>query len=170
MYRINGNKLSAEGFQFEIPQGCYIDIEGMEGTSKHSIRFLTAEKDMSINMRTDKDEYTSSMAALIDSFTDFVFKSGSAIELYDDELNTDYNWIEKPTMFEKNGMTGTCALYRAKQKEFCRIHYDKIKGYNEFLVIFMETYGDGTSIKEILDRPQIKNFFDSICVENGSGY
>lgn len=165
MYRINGNKLSAEGFQFEIPQGCYIDIAGMEGTSKHSIRFLTAEKDMSINMRTDKEEYASSMAALIDSFTDCVFKSGSAIELYDDESNKDYNWIEKPAMFEKNGLTGTCAVYQAKHKEYCRIHFDRIEGHAEFLVIFMETYGDGVSIKEVLDRAEIKQFFESLKLD-----
>lgn len=165
MYRINGNKLSAEGFQFEIPEGCYIDIAGMEGTSKHSIRFLTAEKDMSINLRTDKDEYASSMAALIDSFADCVFKSGSAIELYEDETNKDYNWIEKPTIFEKNGMTGTRAAYQAKHKGYCRIYFDKIEGHKEFLVIFMETYGDGVSIEKVLDRPEIKRFFDSLKLD-----
>lgn len=165
MLKINGNKLSAEGFQFELPEGCYIDTEGMEGLSKHSIRFLTPSKEMSINMRTDKDAYASSMATLIDSFTDFVFESGSAIELYDDESNTDYRWIEKPTMFEKNGMTGTRAIYTAKQKECCRIYFDRIDGYSEFLAIYMETYGDGVSIIEILDRPEIKRFFDSLKPE-----
>lgn len=166
MLKINGNKLSAEGFQFELPEGCYLDIEGMGGTCKNSIRFLTSDKNMSINMRTDIDGYKSSMDALIDSFADFVFKSGSAIELYDDESNINYRWIERPTEFEKNGMTGSRAIYTAKQKECCRIYFDKIKGYSEFLVIYMETYGDGVSIEEVLDRPEIKRFFDSLKAEN----
>lgn len=166
MLKIKGNKLSAEGFRFELPEGCYIDIDGMEGTSPNSIRFLTAERDMSINIRTESADYASSMDALKDSFTDFVFESGSAMELFEDKSNTEYRWIEEPMTFQKNGMRGSRTIYFTRNKECCRIYYDKIQGYKEFLDIYMETYGEDVHIINVFNRHEIRKFLDSICLED----
>ena len=165
MYRINENKLSAVGFQFEIPQGCYIDMKGLEGADEHSIRFLTPEKDMSINLRTENDEYESSMDALKDSFTDFVLKSGSTFELFDDETRPEYKWVEKPVLFENNDMSGSRVSYIGRGRECCRMYFEKIEGYDDYLVICMETYVEGISIKDVMMRPEIKHFFESLKLD-----
>ena len=163
MFKVNENcKLSAVGVEFIIPKGFYIDIENMEGVNENEIRLVPAEKDCYINFRAFDDEYDSTMNSLIDTFSDFVFESGSAMELYNDENNHEYNWIVRPTEFNCNDLKGTCTQYDTVKRQYYRIHFEKVNGIDEWVEIYLEVDKNITTLKDVLKRDAVKTFFDSL--------
>lgn len=165
MLKINGNRLSAEGVEFMLPNGFYIDIEGMESVDKNGLRLVPKEKDCFIWMRTETDEFKTAMESLIDRFSDFIFESGSQMELLDDEEKTDYQWIVKPTTYTYNGLSGAYTTYTALTRDMYCLHLNRVKGYNERFIIYMQVDRTKTSIEKVFARPHVKDFFSSICRE-----
>ena len=161
MLKINGNRLSAEGVQFTLPENFYIDAAGVESSDDNSIRFVSVKKDCVIDIRTDDDDFESAMASLLDSFSDFVLPSGSQLELFDDESNTSYQWIEKPEEFSVNGLQGAYTKYEAFGTEHYRIHLEKVNGFKKWFVISMTIKQENGDLQTILKRPEICSFFSS---------
>ncbi len=158
-------KLSAVGVQFVIPEGFYIDIENLEGVNDNEIRIVPVEKDCYINFRAFDDEYDSTMNSLIDTFSDFVFESGSAMELYDDENNHEYNWIVRPTSFVCNDLKGSHTKYDTVKRQYYRIHFEKTKSFDEWVEIYLEVDKNITTLENVLNRESVKTFFDSLMSE-----
>lgn len=163
MFKVIENcKLSSVGVQFEVPKGFYIDIENMEGVNADEIRLVPEEKDCYINFRGFNDVYDSVMDSLIDTFSDFIFESGSSIELYDDENNHEYNWIVKPTEFSYNGLKGVYTQYEAINKQYYRIHFERVEGFNEWVEILLEVDKTKTTLEDVLKREAVSKFFGSL--------
>lgn len=163
MFKIKGNTLSAEGVRFTLPEGFYIDNEGLESVDKNGLRLVPEELDCFIWMRTESDDYETAMDSLLDSFSDFVFESGSAIESFEDPENEKYQWIVRPRRYTHNGMTGACCTYTALSSDVCRLHFEKADGFDERFVIFMQIDRAKTDMETVLSRPHVKAFFDSIA-------
>ena len=164
MLKINGNRLSAEGVEFMLPNGFYIDTEGMESVDKNGLRLVPEEQDCFIWIRTENDEYETAMDSLLDTFSDFIYETGSAIELFENSEKTEYQWIDKPRAFNQNGLKGACVIYTALTKDVYRMHFEKVEGFCERFVIFMQVDRTKTDIKSGLERPPVLKFFDSICI------
>jgi len=164
MLRINGNRLSAEGIEFMLPNDFYIDIGGMESVDKNGLRLVPKEKDCFIWMRTETDEYKTAMESLLDAFSDFVCQTGSEIELFEDPSKSEYQWIDKPNEYEKNGLRFASSQYTALKTDVYRLHFEKVTGFNERYVIFMQVDRTKTDLKTVLARLHVHDFFESICL------
>ena len=164
MLKITGNRLSTEGVEFTLPDGFYIDIEGMESVEKNGLRLVPKEQDCFICMRTERDEYKSAMESLLDTFSDFVCQTGSEIELFEDPSKSEYQWIDKPNEYEKNGLRFASSQYTALKTDVYRLHFEKVTGFNERYVIFMQVDRTKTDLKTVLARLHVHDFFESICL------
>ncbi len=165
MFKVNEScKLSTVGIQFVVPKSFYIDIENMEAVNENEIRLVPAEKDCYINFRAFDDEYDSTMDSLLDTFSDFIFESGSSVELYDDENNHEYNWIEKPREFSCNDLKGACVKYDTVNKQYYRMHFEKANGFEQWVEILLEVDKSKANLENVLKRDTVSAFFDSIMI------
>ena len=164
MLKITGNRLSTEGVEFTLPDGFYIDIEGMESVEKNGLRLVPKEQDCFIWMRTERDEYKSAMESLLDTFSDFVCQTGSEIELFEDPTKPEYQWIEKPNEYDRNGLRGAYTSYTALKTDVYRLHLEKVNGSNERFVVFMQVDRTKTDLETVLARLHVHDFFENICL------
>ena len=162
MLEIKGKTLSAEGISFTLPDGFYIDIEGMEGVEKNGLRLVTPEKDCFIWMRSERNELDNAMDALLDSFSDFVCESGSQIELFEDPGNSQYKWIVRPRRYSHNGLTGACAVFTALKYDVIRLHLEPAPGYSEGFTFYIEIDRSESNYETVVTKAGMKEFFNSI--------
>ena len=161
MLKINGNVLSAEGIQFRLPDNFYIDTEGMEYVAKNGLRLVSPEKDFAIMVRTDEDCFATTMEAMLDTFSDSILESGSAIELYDNPEDLNHTWVIKPEPYSYNGLTGVHTLYATRVRCTYYLIFDVAPGSNERFVIYIESGGTKNNFERIMTHPGVKAFLES---------
>ena len=153
MLKINGNKLSAAGIQFALPEEHYIDIEGMEAVSENGIKFVSDREDYYISFMTSEEEYTSSRASIDEIFIDTVLGDSNS-----------YKIIQEPKDYECNGLKGTCVQYESKYDYYYEIHFERADGFDSQAEVLICVDKDMSDLETALNKQTVKDFFNSFVL------
>lgn len=122
MYKINGNKLSIAGIEFELPSDFYLDVDGWETEAPDGLRLISPNKDCIIQVMTCDIEYQSGAESL-----GFLFKENA------------FNVIRPIAKYEKNNLTGFDVLYEIDGYRYYEIHFDRVKGKDKQVEVLVIT-------------------------------
>ena len=162
MLKITNKKLSTAGIEFSLPEKFYIDFEGMEGIHPDGLNLLSPEKDCYISFMTTEVEFSSPLESLMDIFFDKHINE-NVINMFEENNNTGYIWIEKPQMGKICDLNCAFAKYETKADYYYEVHFERIKGYDRQLEILLAVpKKHRVNIEEILNRNNIKEFYNSI--------
>jgi len=162
MLKITNKKLSTAGIEFSLPEKFYIGFEEMEVIHPDRLNLLSPEKDCYISFMTTEVEFSSPLESLMDIFFDKPFNEKN-INMFEENNNTGYIWIEKPQMCKICDLNCAIAKYETKADYYYEVHFERIEGYDRQLEILLTVpKKHHINIEEILNRNNIKEFYNSI--------
>lgn len=142
MYKINGNKLSIAGIEFELPNDFYLDVDGWETEAPDGLRLISPNKDCIIQVMTCDMEYKSGAESLGVLFMENVF-----------------NIVKPIARYEKNNLMGYDVMYEIDGKKYYEIHFDRIKGKDRQVEVLL------TADRNVYEAEGIEDFIDGIDKE-----
>ena len=73
--------------------------------------------------------------------------------------------LVRPTSHVCNDLKGSHTLYDTVKRQYYRIHFEKTKGFDEWVEIYLEVDKNITTLEDVLNRESVKTFFNSLMSE-----
>jgi len=71
----------------------------------------------------------------------------------------------RPTSLVCNDLKGSHTQYDTVKRQYYRIHFEKTKGFDEWVEIYLEVDKNITTLEDVLNRESVKTFFNSLMSE-----
>ncbi len=73
--------------------------------------------------------------------------------------------LVRPTSLVCNDLKGSHTQYDTVKRQYYRIHFEKTKGFDEWVEIYLEVDKNITTLEDVLNRESVKTFFNSLMSE-----
>ena len=73
--------------------------------------------------------------------------------------------LVRPTLLVCNDLKGSHTQYDTVKRQYYRIHFEKTKGFDEWVEIYLEVDKNITTLEDVLNRESVKTFFNSLMSE-----
>lgn len=161
MLKIKNGRLQVAGIEFSMPDGFFIDVEGIETVNENGLKFISPPDYCSVTIMATERIFDSAMDSLLDVF-------GEADELKNMDIHefnkkeTGYKWLIVPEIRECNGLKYACVKYEGPKCCYFEMHFECVDGCDRQLEILLSVPKQKGEIETILKKSEIKNFFEGI--------
>lgn len=149
MLKIKGNQLSVVGVKYTLPNGFYIDVNGLPLESENGLCFVTPDETCTIYVNTAETNSSS-----VEEDLKNVLAEGS------------YTIYEEPSWCSVNGLKAVKASYASAKNEYFEMQFEPVGKNIEHIEVLFTTYKNTTNIGNIIEMPEVKEFLSTFCIDD----